>query len=104
MLHVLFCFLFRSDFGSLDLDACKQKLFEGLAGPDEELITEMKFSNPVMLLRKICNHPYLATFPVIPGTRILKIDEHLVERSGKMRILDALLRRLKSNGHKVRMR
>lgn len=74
---------------------------EGLAEPDEEYVTEMKISNPVVLLRKICNHPYLASFPVIPGTRMLKIDEKLVQRSGKMKVLDALLQRLKKNGHKV---
>ncbi|XP_034231583.1 lymphoid-specific helicase-like [Thrips palmi] len=77
------------------------KLLEGLAGPDEEFITEVRIRNPVSALRQICNHPYLASFPVIPGTRMLKIDENIIHRSGKLQILDAMLTRLKRNGHKV---
>lgn len=79
----------------------KDRLLEGLAQPDEEFVTEMKIANPISVLRQICNHPYLASYPVLPGTKYLKTDENIVERSGKMKILDALLTRLKSNGHKV---
>lgn len=87
------------DCSSLDIN--EDKLLEGLAEPDEEFVTEMKVGNPVSVLRQICNHPYLASYPVIPGTRVLKTDENVVQRSGKMQILDALLIRLKKHGHKV---
>ncbi|KAK3911174.1 Lymphoid-specific helicase [Frankliniella fusca] len=86
---------------SFDEDIATDKLLEGLAEPNEEFVTEMKISHPVSMLRQICNHPYLASFPVIPGTRMLKVDEQVVQRSGKMQILDAILQRLQRNGHKV---
>lgn len=87
-------------FSSDSEESC-DKLLEGLAGPDEAFVTDVKIGNPVSALRQICNHPYLVSFPVIPGTRILKIDENIIHRSGKLQILDALLTRLKRNGHKV---
>lgn len=86
---------------SWDPEESCDKLLEGLAGPDEAFVTDIKIGHPVSALRQICNHPYLASFPVVPGTRILKIDENVIHRSGKMQILDAMLTRLKKNGHKV---
>ncbi|KAL0230243.1 hypothetical protein PCE1_003804 [Barthelona sp. PCE] len=54
--------------------------------------------NTIMELRKCVNHPYLfkgvEPQPFIEG-------EHLVEASGKMRLLDMLLARLKQRGSKV---
>ncbi|KAK3927754.1 Lymphocyte-specific helicase [Frankliniella fusca] len=77
------------------------KLLEGLVEPDEEFITDIKMGNPMQAMRLICSHPYTVSYPVMPGTRWFQIDERVVERSGKMKILDAMLKRLKSNGHKV---
>ncbi|CCE63956.1 hypothetical protein TPHA_0G01190 [Tetrapisispora phaffii CBS 4417] len=55
--------------------------------------------NIVMQLRKCCNHPYLfeGAEPGPPYTT----DEHLVFNSGKMIILDKLLKRLKEKGSRV---
>ncbi|KAA8898562.1 hypothetical protein TRICI_006517 [Trichomonascus ciferrii] len=55
--------------------------------------------NIVMQLRKCCNHPYLfeGAEPGPPFTT----DEHLVDNSGKMVILDKLLARVKSQGSRV---
>lgn len=55
--------------------------------------------NVVMQLRKCCNHPYLfdGAEPGPPYTT----DEHLVYNSGKMVILDRLLKRLKTQGSRV---
>ena len=55
--------------------------------------------NIVMQLRKCCNHPYLfdGAEPGPPYTN----DEHLVFNSGKMVILDRLLKRMKSQGSRV---
>src|SRR5436190_3725716 len=52
-----------------------------------------------MQLRKCCNHPYLfeGAEPGPPYTT----DEHLVNNSGKMVILDKLLKRLKTQGSRV---
>ena len=55
--------------------------------------------NIVMQLRKCCNHPYLfdGAEPGPPYTN----DEHLVFNSGKMVILDKLLKRMKQQGSRA---
>ncbi|CAO1636771.1 unnamed protein product [Sympodiomycopsis kandeliae] len=55
--------------------------------------------NIVMQLRKCCNHPYLfdGAEPGPPFTT----DEHLVFNSGKMAILDKLLKSMKEKGSRV---
>jgi len=50
--------------------------------------------NTLMQLRKCCNHPYL--FHDNPET-----DEHLVQMSGKLVLMDNILKKLFANGHKV---
>ncbi|KII67222.1 putative global transcription activator SNF2L1 [Thelohanellus kitauei] len=56
--------------------------------------------NILMQLRKCCNHPYLFSNADID----VSIDEYgaqIVENSGKMKVLDKLLPRLKSEGSRV---
>ncbi|KAG7665760.1 ISW2 [[Candida] subhashii] len=55
--------------------------------------------NIVMQLRKCCNHPYLfdGAEPGPPYTT----DEHLVYNSGKMIILDKMLKKFQSEGSRV---
>jgi SWI/SNF-related matrix-associated actin-dependent regulator of chromatin subfamily A member 5 len=69
----------------------------GMVGGGREGKTRLL--NIVMQLRKCCNHPYLfdGAEPGPPFTT----DEHLVENSGKMVVLDKLLARLKANGSRV---
>ncbi|CAL5191787.1 unnamed protein product [Lathyrus oleraceus] len=54
--------------------------------------------NTVMQLRKACSHPYL--FPGIEPEPYEE-GEHLVQASGKLLILDQLLRKLHQYGHRV---
>ncbi|XP_072293068.1 lymphocyte-specific helicase-like [Eucyclogobius newberryi] len=61
----------------------------------------LKLQNILMLLKKCCNHPYLVEYPLDPATQEFKIDEQLVQTSGKFQILDRLLPALKKRGHKV---
>ncbi|KAM9804089.1 lymphoid-specific helicase [Neosynchiropus ocellatus] len=61
----------------------------------------LKQQNIVMLLKRCCNHPYLVEYPLDPTTLDFKIDEQLVQSSGKLLILDRLLPELKKRGHKV---
>ncbi|PHZ07630.1 uncharacterized protein RHIMIDRAFT_242445 [Rhizopus microsporus ATCC 52813] len=55
--------------------------------------------NIVMQLRKCCNHPYLfdGAEPGPPFTT----DQHLVDNSGKMIVLDKLLKKCKAQGSRV---
>lgn len=55
----------------------------------------------MMDMRKVVNHPYLLRFPVVPGTNELIVNEELVTSAGKMMVLDAMLAKLKQQGHKV---
>ncbi|KAM7408022.1 hypothetical protein PAMA_001937 [Pampus argenteus] len=61
----------------------------------------VKLQNILMLLKRCCNHPYLVEYPLDPATQEFKIDEQLVQSSGKFLILDRLLPALKKRGHKV---
>ena len=55
--------------------------------------------NIVMHLRKVCNHPYLFE-GAEPGPPFVE-GEHIVCNSGKLAVLDKLLKRLKEGGHRV---
>eukprot|EP00842_Homolaphlyctis_polyrhiza_P006653 jgi/Hompol1/698/HPOL_004308-RA len=61
--------------------------------------SKTRLQNIVMQLRKCCNHPYLfdGAEPGPPYTT----DQHIVDNSGKMAILDKLLIRLKAQGSRV---
>ncbi|KAJ5082811.1 ISWI chromatin-remodeling complex ATPase ISW2 [Penicillium argentinense] len=74
-----------------DIDAVN-----GAAGKRE---SKTRLLNIVMQLRKCCNHPYLfeGAEPGPPYTT----DEHLVYNSGKMNILDKLLKRMRADGSRV---
>lgn len=52
-----------------------------------------------MQLRKVCNHPYLfeGAEPGPPYTT----GEHLIDNCGKMVLLDKLLKRMKTKGHRI---
>lgn len=58
------------------------------------------YLNLLMQLRKVCNHPYL--FPGIEPEGAPSMGEHLIETSGKLIILDQLLKKLYSEEyHKI---
>ncbi|SMN18982.1 similar to Saccharomyces cerevisiae YBR245C ISW1 Member of the imitation-switch (ISWI) class of ATP-dependent chromatin remodeling complexes [Maudiozyma saulgeensis] len=61
--------------------------------------SKTRLLNIVMQLRKCCNHPYLfdGAEPGPPYTT----DEHLVYNSAKLKVLDRLLKKLKSQGSRV---
>ena len=64
-------------------------------------VNNMKLQNTVMQLRKVCSHPFLFDWPIDPNTRYPVLGEELVNASGKMMVLDRLLRELFRRGHKV---
>uniref|UniRef100_A0A673HK16 Lymphocyte-specific helicase-like n=1 Tax=Sinocyclocheilus rhinocerous TaxID=307959 RepID=A0A673HK16_9TELE len=64
-------------------------------------VINLKLQNILMLLKRCCNHAYLIEYPLDPATGEFKIDEQLVEASGKFLILDRMLPELKKRGHKV---
>ncbi|KAF9976051.1 hypothetical protein BGZ73_009210 [Actinomortierella ambigua] len=64
-------------------------------------VVNMRLSNIVMQLRKVCNHPFLFDWPIDPKTRMPVLDESLLGASGKMLVLHRLLPALFERGHKV---
>ncbi|KAH9300516.1 hypothetical protein KI387_012099, partial [Taxus chinensis] len=70
------------------------KLLLNFAGTSQH----QSLQNIVVQLRKACSHPYLFS-GVEPEP--FEEGEHLVQASGKLLILDVLLQKLHSNGHRV---
>lgn len=54
----------------------------------------------VVMYKKIVNHPYLVHCP-LDSVGLPKIDDDLIKSSGKLLVLDAMLAKLKTQGHKV---
>lgn len=57
------------------------------------------YLNVVMQLRKVCNHPYL--FPGVEDEKLDDLGEHLISNSGKMKLIDRLLPKLKESQSQV---
>jgi ATP-dependent DNA helicase len=56
--------------------------------------------NKMMQCRKCCLHPYLFDEPLTANGGVVT-DENIVKMSGKLMVLDQMLRELKRKGHKV---
>lgn len=64
-------------------------------------VNNMRLQNTVMQLRKVCSHPFLFDWPLDPKTNDPVLGRELVNASGKMMVLDRLLRELLTRDHKV---
>ncbi|GMF25659.1 unnamed protein product [Phytophthora lilii] len=56
--------------------------------------------NKMMHMRKCCLHPYLFDEPTTATGEVIT-NENIIQQSGKMKVLDHMLRELKRKGHKV---
>jgi len=65
-------------------------------GPGQD---KTRLSNIIMHLRKACNHPYL--FEGLEDRNLDPMGDHLWKNCAKMRLLDALLPKLKARGSRV---
>ncbi|KAJ1343391.1 hypothetical protein BSLG_001981, partial [Batrachochytrium salamandrivorans] len=76
-----------------------EKDIDAVNGATGRKESKTRLQNIVMQLRKCCNHPYLfdGAEPGPPYTT----DQHLVDNSGKMALLDKLLQHLKTQGSRV---
>jgi len=63
--------------------------------------TKTSLMNVVMQLRKACNHPYLFDGAEEEINGEFQLGEHLIKNSGKLVVLDKLLKKLHKEGHKV---
>jgi len=64
---------------------------------------ETSCNNVLMQLRKVCNHPFLFGEPKDDQGKYLgeSLPRSLISASGKFKVLDRLLLKLKAEGHKV---
>jgi len=76
-----------------------EKDIDAVNGAGGKRESKTRLLNIVMQLRKCCNHPYLfdGAEPGPPYTT----DEHLIDNSGKMIILDKILSKMKEQGSRV---
>ncbi|KAI9900202.1 hypothetical protein N3K66_004464 [Trichothecium roseum] len=76
-----------------------EKDIDAVNGAGGKRESKTRLLNIVMQLRKCCNHPYLfeGAEPGPPYTT----DEHIVYNSGKMKVLDRLLKRMQEEGSRV---
>ncbi|KAK9313181.1 SNF2 family N-terminal domain-containing protein [Lipomyces starkeyi] len=76
-----------------------EKDIDAVNGAGGKRESKTRLLNIVMQLRKCCNHPYLfeGAEPGPPYTT----DEHLVQNTGKMIMLDKLLKRMRAQGSRV---
>lgn len=52
-------------------------------------------------MKQVIDHPYLIVFPVTPENTF-KMDERLITDSGKMIVLDKMLKKLRQQKHRVK--
>eukprot|EP01116_Phalansterium_solitarium_P016635 TRINITY_DN3900_c0_g1_i1.p1 TRINITY_DN3900_c0_g1~~TRINITY_DN3900_c0_g1_i1.p1 ORF type:complete len:679 (+),score=221.65 TRINITY_DN3900_c0_g1_i1:146-2182(+) len=86
------------------MSAMQKKLYRSILTRDVSALRsngKTALMNIIMHLRKCTNHPYLfdGVEPMFNGEYVM--GEHLVENSGKLHLLDAVLRKLKADGHRV---
>lgn len=52
-------------------------------------------------MKQVVDHPYLLQFPVLAKDKTPLINERLITESGKMIVLDKMLKKLFEHKHKV---
>lgn len=91
------------DFAQHNNTGIQKKYYKSILMKDADAfsgfnVRKTSLLNTLMQLRKCINHPYLFD-GVEPEP--FKMGEHLVEASGKLQLLDAMLPFLKKRGHRV---
>ena len=81
----------------------QRKWYSNILSKNIDLLNAMganttRMLNMLMQLRKCANHPYLFEGAELPP---FTNDERLIKHSGKMALLDKLLRKLHEGGHRV---
>lgn len=87
-----------------ELSGWQKKLYKAIysrsvSGLKESAVKDGNFdstglNNPIMHLRKVCNHPYLFLSEWMS-------DEDMIRCSGKFELLDRILPKLKAAGHRI---
>lgn len=86
------------------MSALQRHVYQSVMSKDLDVVNgscnqHKRLLNVVMQLRKAANHPYL--FDGVEDRSLDPFGEHLIEASGKLVVLDKLLRKLMENGSRV---
>ncbi|XP_032682123.1 lymphoid-specific helicase-like [Odontomachus brunneus] len=88
----------RDSIDQTDLSIWKQ--YANVTDRNCEFFVNLTLLNTMVMYKKIVNHPYLVHCP-LDSVGLPKVDEDLIRSSGKLLVLDAMLAKLKAQGHKV---
>lgn len=80
------------------IDSWKQ--YANISDRNRDFMLHLPMANRTPMYREIVNHPYLIHCP-LDDSGLPTINEDLVKSSGKLMILDVMLKRLHADGHKV---
>lgn len=88
----------------VNLSELQRELYKQILTKNLDLVNgvnkdKIQLLNILMQLKKVCNHPYL--FPKIEAGPPFIEGEHIIENSMKLKILDCLLLKLRSEGSRV---
>ncbi|XP_046824794.1 lymphoid-specific helicase-like [Vespa crabro] len=81
-----------------DLTMWKQHI--DINDQNRDYFINLRFRNRWAVYKKIVNHPYLIHNPV-DFISVSTINDDIIKSSGKLLVMDAMLSKLKSQGHKV---
>ena len=86
------------------LSAIQTTMYRNILSKNIDLVNgitkdKIQLLNILMQLKKVCNHPYL--FPGVESGPPYEDGDHLIVNSMKLKILDVLLKKLKTEGSKV---
>ncbi|XP_067214834.1 lymphoid-specific helicase-like isoform X2 [Linepithema humile] len=76
------------------------KQYTDVTERNRDFLIRIQFQRRLTMYKKIVNHPYLVHCP-LDSVGLPKIDNDLIRSSGKLLVLDAMLMKLKAQGHKV---
>ncbi|KAK0095183.1 hypothetical protein PV326_009030 [Microctonus aethiopoides] len=76
------------------------KQYTNITDRNRDFLMHLTFQNRLSMYKLIINHPYLVHCP-LDDAGLPSIDDDLINVSGKLLVLDAMLKKLHSRGHKV---
>ncbi|EFN82007.1 Lymphoid-specific helicase [Harpegnathos saltator] len=81
-------------------DLSEWKQYTDVTDRNRDFLINIHFKHRMIMYKKIVNHPYLIQCP-LDSIGLPKVDDDLIKSSGKLLVLDAMLAKLKAQGHKV---
>ncbi|KAI4497049.1 hypothetical protein M0802_007795 [Mischocyttarus mexicanus] len=88
------------DTDSANKNLATWKQYIDITDENRDFLLNIHLQHKGIVYKKIVNHPYLLLKP-LDLAMMLRNDDKIIQDSGKLMVLDAMLTKLKSQGHKV---